>query len=51
MPNIEKGILTWKVEVLPKYHMTQKWTRLKFKLPCEKPAASHPKGEILPLSR
>lgn len=50
MQNINKGILTWKVELLPKYHVTQKCTRLEFKLPFEKRAASHPKGEILPLS-
>lgn len=36
--------------LLPKYHLTQKCTRLQFQLPLEKPAASHPKSEILPPS-
>lgn len=48
--NIKKGVLPWNMELLPKYHLTQKCTRLEFKVPFEKPAASHPKGEILPLS-
>lgn len=49
-PEHQKGVSPWKMELLPKYHLTHKCTRLELKLPFEKPAASHPEGEIVPLS-